>query len=89
MYIISWNAKNTKKFSILLFSLLLISSLIIFVLYVNRSLSTNAEEKRIIKYVEFNPTYESLRDTMKEDIKSHRSDEKFKIDWIEALSYLA
>ncbi len=45
------------------------------------------ENKKFIKYAEFNPTYEVLDKAMKEDIKSQN--ESVKINWIEILSCLA
>lgn len=44
------------------------------------------ENKKFIKYVEFNPSYEALEKAMLEDIKSHN--EEVKINWIEVLAYL-
>lgn len=44
------------------------------------------ENKKFIKYAEFNPTYEALDKAMKEDIKSQN--ENIKINWIDILSYL-
>lgn len=49
--------------------------------------SVHAEEnKKFIKYVEFNPTHEALEKAMHEDIKSHN--EEIKLNWIEILAYL-
>ena len=49
--------------------------------------SVRAEEnKKFIKYVEFNPTREALEKAMHEDIKSHS--EEIKLNWIEILAYL-
>ena len=44
------------------------------------------ENKNFIKYVEFNPSYEALEKSMREDIKSHG--EENHINWIEVLAYL-
>ncbi len=53
----------------------------------NGGFSVRAEEnKKFIKYVEFNPTYEALEKAMREDIKSHS--EEIKLNWIEILAYL-
>lgn len=45
------------------------------------------KNKKFIKYVEFNPTYEVLERAMNEDIKSQEKD--IKINWIEVIAYLA
>lgn len=89
MYIVSYKLNNLKKFFVMLSSLIVLSISIVFVFSKNKSLFTNAEETKVIKYVEFNPTYEILKSAMKEDIKSHRSNDEFKINWIHLLSYLA
>lgn len=44
------------------------------------------ENKNFIKYVEFNPSYEALEKSMREDIKSHG--EENHVNWIEVLAYL-
>lgn len=51
----------------------------------NGSLKT--KDQSFIKYVEFNPTFEVLERSMKEDIKSQT--QNVKIQWIEVLAYLA
>lgn len=56
----------------------------------NKKISTSAnEDKKVIKYVEFNPTYVALKDAMIEDINSHNSNDEIKVDWVRILSYLA
>lgn len=52
----------------------------------NHSQVNAHENKKFIKYAEFNPTYEALDKAMREDIKSQSSD--VKIDWIEILACL-
>ena len=89
MYIISSKIK-LKKLLLILFSILLISGAVFFVMYRNKKISINAEEnKKFIKYVEFNPNYKILKEAMNEDIKSHNSNQDVKIDWIRILAYLA
>lgn len=46
------------------------------------------ENKKFIKYVEFNPCYEALEKAMLIDIKSHNQEEDIKINWIDILAYL-
>ncbi len=82
--------KDFRKILIICFSILVVSSSIFFISLKNKKISTRAEEeKKFIKYVEFNPTHESLKLSMKEDIKSHNSANERKISWINILSYLA
>lgn len=47
------------------------------------------EEKKYIKWVEFNVTYEALVKASKVDIDSHQNDEEIKYDWVELLAYIA
>lgn len=47
------------------------------------------EEKEYIKWVDFNVPLEVLEKTASLDIKSHNSEEKVKLNWIELISYLA
>jgi len=89
LYIISSKIK-LKKLLLIFFSILLISGAVFFVMYRNKKISISAEEnKKFIKYVEFNPNYKILKEAMSEDIKSHNSNQDVKIDWIRILAYLA
>jgi murein DD-endopeptidase MepM/ murein hydrolase activator NlpD len=67
-----------------------LASLIAVFVYVFNSYSTisakEETEKKFIRYVEFNPTFEALEFAMNEDIKS--SESEIHINWIEILSYL-
>lgn len=88
--------KSVKlKISYILFFILLILLLIITLSFFNifPSFATlsdkSSDEKKYIKWVEFNPTYEILEKTSKLDITSHSSNEEVKLNWIELLSYLA
>lgn len=47
------------------------------------------EQKEYIKWVDFNVPLEILEKTASLDIKSHNSEEKVKLNWIELISYLA
>ena len=65
-------------------------SLIIFVgTCINKRIFVNGAEGTI-KYIDFTPSINVLKDTMNEDINSNNSDEfKTKVNWIHALSFLA
>lgn len=89
MYIISSKIKF-RKFFLVFFSSFLISCAVFLVIYNNKKILTSAEEnKKFIKYVEFNPTCKILKEAMNEDIKSHNLNQDIKINWIEILAYLA
>lgn len=47
------------------------------------------EDKKYIKWVEFNATLEAMEKTSKLDINSHINNDEIKLNWIELLSYLA
>ncbi len=55
----------------------------------NNTISNEVEEKKYIKWVDFNVTYNVLDKTSALDIKSHNNDEDVKYNWIELISYLA
>lgn len=76
-----------KRRTLIIFSALF-AVFTISVLFLNKlALPARAHEnKKFIKYAEFNPTYEALDKAMKEDIKSQN--ENIKINWIEVLSCL-
>ena len=61
---------------------------VVFVLFLSNTCfhALTNENKKFIKYAEFNPTYEALDKAMKEDIKSQN--EEIKVNWIEVLAYL-
>lgn len=75
--------KRTLLISFALFTIFFVSALFLS----KACFSAMAHEnKKFIKYAEFNPTYEALDKAMKEDVKSQNED--VKINWIEVLSYL-
>ena len=80
---------RVKKESIFIVAAFLIFGLCTF-LFVNKGhhFSAKAQEnnKKFIKYAEFNVTSEALDKAMREDIKSHS--EEIKINWIEVLACL-
>lgn len=67
--------------------LIIISSLLVksFVL----ATTEDSEEKKYIKWVDYNVPLEVMEKTAKLDINSHNNDDSIKLDWIELLSYLA
>lgn len=67
--------------------LIIISSLLVksFVLATTEEI----EEKKYIKWVDYNVPLEVMEKTAKLDIDSHNSNDSIKLDWIELLSYLA
>ncbi|BED92274.1 MAG: M23 family metallopeptidase [Candidatus Improbicoccus pseudotrichonymphae] len=76
-----------KRNLILIFIPLLIS-LLFFILKIKDGTIHLKAEKKFIKYLEFNPTFEALRDAMNEDVKSHNENINV-ISWIDILAYLA
>lgn len=59
-------------------------------LFVHRAVSTESDtisEQTFVKWVDFNVSYEALRDTMEADIASYGTNEHY--NWIDLLSYLA
>lgn len=49
----------------------------------------DSEEKKYIKWVDYNVPLEVMEKTAKLDINSHNNDDSIKLDWIELISYLA
>lgn len=77
--------KIKKKTIFLCLSFVLFGALLVF--FMNRFFYVGAQEnKKIIKYAEFGPTYEALEKAMNEDVKSQTED--IKINWIEVLAIL-
>ena len=75
-----------KNIFLMIFSVITSLSLILFI---KNIMFVSAEEnKKFIKYVEFNPCFEALEKAMNLDIKSHNENDEIKIDWIEILAYL-
>ena len=83
---------NHKFISIIL-CIILIMSLSITIFYSfaenTENNNTDAEEKKFIKWVDFNVTSEALKLTSKLDIDSHNNNSEIKYNWIELLAYLA
>ena len=67
--------------------LIIVSSLLVksFVL----ATTEETEEKKYIKWVDYNVPLEVMEKTAKLDINSHNNNDNVKLDWIELLSYLA
>lgn len=85
-------AVKFNKFFII-FILLIILSIILGSIFFFKSfaeeLERKQEEKKYIKWVDFNVPLELLEKTSKLDIDSHNKNEEIKINWIELISYLA
>ena len=79
---------NINKKRILIFCgfIILLVGLLIFFLGRGLLFVSAEENKKFIKYVEFNPCYEAMEKSMLEDIKSHN--EEIHLNWIEILAYL-
>lgn len=67
---------------LIIISLLLVKSFVL-------ATTEETEEKKYIKWVDYNVTLEVMEKTAKLDIDSHNSDDSIKLDWLELLSYLA
>lgn len=81
--------KITKASTILIIAIILcivISSAFFLTSFANQE---ESENKKYIKWVDFNVTLELLEKTSKLDIDSHNNNEEIKLNWIELLSYLA
>jgi len=79
---------NLKKRNIFLIILSVITCLLLIIFLKNVIFVSAEENKKFIKYVEFNPCYEALEKAMTLDINSHNQDDNIKMDWIEILAYL-
>lgn len=84
-------AVKFNKFFII-FILLIILSITLGSIFFFKSfaeeLERKQEEKKYIKWVDFNVPLELLEKTSKLDIDSHNKNEEVKLNWIELLSYL-
>lgn len=81
---------NYKFISIILCIILVMSlSIAIFYSFAEDAENTGSEEKKFIKWVDFNVTSEALKLTSKLDIDSHNNNSEIKFNWIELLAYLA
>ena len=71
---------------IIIFCIILLSISSIFII---KSFANDEENKKYIKWVDYNVPLEVMEKTAKLDIDSHLNDEKIDLNWIELLSYLA
>lgn len=84
------NIKKSKlKIIVIGIIVILLLSLGIYYVLANNEEEESKEEKRYIKWVEYNVTLDLMKKTSKLDIDSHTKNEKVKLNWIELLSYLA
>ena len=63
--------------------------LIISSIFIIKSFANDEEDKKYIKWVDYNVPLEVMEKTAKLDIDSHLNDKKIDLNWIELLSYLA
>ncbi len=81
--------KNKIIILIICIIILMIISACIYCVLANSEENEQAEEKKYIKWVEFNVDLNLMEKTSKLDIDSHNKNEKVKLNWIELLAYLA
>ena len=81
--------KMKKIYIVLIVSVTLIVIIGSFFLVKSFAEEQKQEEKKYIKWVDFNVPLEVLEKTSKLDINSHNKDEEIKLNWIELISYLA
>lgn len=77
---------RVKKIWIITTLIFLVSSII---LITTKIFASENEEKKYIKWFDFNAEYDVLDKTSKLDISSHVNNEQIKYNWIELISYLA
>lgn len=58
-------------------------------IFIIKSFANDEEDKKYIKWVDYNVPLEVMEKTAKLDIESHLNNEKIDLNWIELLSYLA
>lgn len=87
--------KKIYIFIIVIITILITISLVLIKQFTN-TIQTNSdtvveenEEKKYIKWVDYNVPLEVMEKTAKLDINSHNKDENVKLNWIELISYLA
>ena len=81
--------KMKKIYIVLIVSVTLIVIIGSFFIVKSFAEEQKQEEKKYIKWVDFNVPLEVLEKTSKLDINSHNKGEKIKLNWIELISYLA
>ncbi len=77
-----------RKKSILIILLIIIIVSVSFTFLIT-SFAKDEEEKKYIKWVDFNVPLEVMEKTAKIDISSHANEDEIKINWIDLLAYLA
>lgn len=86
-------AIKIKKIAVITTIVILLNVIGISCLFIIKPIISQAtqekEEKKYIKWVEFNATLDVMEKTSKLDINSHNSNSEIKLNWIELLSYLA
>lgn len=82
-------AINVRKNSIIIGIVAIIILICIISFFCLKSYANDEENKKYIKWVDFNVTLSLLEKTSKLDIDSHNKNEEIKLNWIELLSYLA
>lgn len=74
----------------IIFILLILMVVLLSSLFIAKSFAEEQkqEEKKYIKWIDYNVPLEVMEKTAKIDIDSHTKNEKVKLDWIELISYL-
>lgn len=74
----------------IIFILLILMVVLLSSLFIAKSFAEEQkqEEKKYIKWIDYNVLLEVMEKTAKIDIDSHTKNEKVKLDWIELISYL-
>ncbi len=74
----------------IIFILLILMVVLLSSLFIAKSFAEEQkqEEKKYIKWIDYNVPLEIMEKTAKIDIDSHTKNEKVKLDWIELISYL-
>lgn len=88
-------AIKVKKIYILIIVIIAITISIAIIKQLTKTIQVNSEivveeeEKKYIKWVDYNVPVEVMEKTAKLDINSHNKDENVKLNWIELISFLA
>lgn len=83
------NIKVNRKYLVIgIILLILIVCLASIMPFAIAAQDEETEEKKYIKWVDYNVTLNVMEKTAKIDIDSHNNNENIKIDWIELLAYL-
>ncbi len=81
--------KNKIKIISICLIVLALISVCIYCVLANSEEEKVEEEKKYIKWVEYNVSLDLMEKTSKLDIDSHNKNEEVKLNWIELLAYLA